>query len=783
MFYTRLNEVIANQLRDGEFNFSMEKSEYVPLLSKLNSSSISRFFHTEMNSANLGEHASKFKLNPYYEGYRDAWNVSLQDATNSIQLMRSKFYEKIEQMDKLCYSIKKARLENIRSYNRPLKNISYLRLSGGKTQRVEGTTFLMPLRSIGFNRSGNSLENNRVYNIFYTVTFQTKYLEELKVALYKGLPFNNKWFTVFINPETPHITRNNKFTKPFLRDFITPFEEKGMNIEFSTSILEDISFSEVSRPYEYHIEAKNLTEQLVERQAALHNFVNKKEQQNTLQFNWNVGLQSHLIATAQLEEYKANSEFRNFDVFVSERYYTVPPIDGMNRKLIIREVIKSQVFQAGEWVDTDVILINVQREALEVVFVLHVSGSYKISRTYLETCDITVNSSFYGYSDVPYREDTFISRFDDFKVLTVQDYRVLETNLMYLEHSLPLTIKTIDSNIEYTLEPTIRFYAGYDGIAKVTWGNIVFDATINFYVLLSSDYVAHSPNIQERSFIYFADEDLLYYKKETLLFRVEYDVSVEEVIASLRVKNIEGDEISKSIFFNKINSDNALFGHKEHLWNTEFSQVNQDNAIPHNNLYDRDGNSITLGGTVSYGTSASELTISSGEGMINSLGSVGSSPTINEGDVRINDVTGDLEVYDENGNWSIRLTGQQLLEASIARNTENGTLLATPEEHQALIAEADREQDAREARREAEVEQEHRAVQDMDMTLEQDVNPEDDDFIEVAQEPTVAPPRPVISEPEAVEEPSDEPDGSIFDVEVANPEVAFDDLDGTEDQP
>ena len=293
MFFGNPN-IIREGLAQGAYNFSMQKAPFIPLVSNLGKASLIAFFEDHLRGFTGGRYYEK--ANPYFVGTLSSWNADAASAeAGYIQAMLN-FHENVDKLATRNYHFSQTRMDNFasRTWSKRLQKVSYHRFQTGRgKQVVNGVTYDMPVRSLGFLAQ----IDEQPTDLFYAFTFKTEYIEYLQQALYKGKPFNNAWFTLFLNPNIPNISKEGQVTKPFSRDFITPFEETGIEIVFNDSILDFLSFrsfeEKIEVPYVYKLDTKGRKNQQIEREEAMAKFISIKVDRITQQENWDMGIHSY----------------------------------------------------------------------------------------------------------------------------------------------------------------------------------------------------------------------------------------------------------------------------------------------------------------------------------------------------------------------------------------------------------------------------------------------------------------------------------------------------------
>ena len=569
MFFQNLNIIKKNRNITGEYNFSMQKSKYIPLLSSLGMNSLTNFFGHNMFNLSIGEHINN--PNPYFERSLNTWSEGRElGISNYIQLTRH-FEALVGELADVKYYF---RAHSIREFPashwaRNLQKVSYHRLLTGKgTQKVNQVIYHMPIRSLGL-----IAEPDKAVDLFYAFTFKTEYLEQLQITLIKGKPFDNRWFTLFIHPDIPEIAKEGQFTKPFSRDFITPFEDKGIEIIFEDHILDSLSFREVPEeeiiiPYVFKLKTKGRNNQQIEREEALANFLSLQVSRITQQEDWDMGKIGGQIALEQLLVYKQNASIRFFGEFIEDNYYqNIPKIEGMVRKLYVGSRALVQIWNAVEniWVEEQNYLAP--RNELAMYFAVGEPQESRLTPSYLSSAYISMEFSINNGGTYAYLEEfVTITDLDLFPIFyRIENYRAV----MYELDNLPInepTIKILNSGYTYNLDTSNKWYAIDSAMFQLALTSELLNRATSVHLILSSDYLSLEGQIANNNFVYFLDEDNLYLKISNFLFfiNVRQSMNFFSALSGLSAKILIGEENFKSLFLDKIHGESLLKGGTRH---------------------------------------------------------------------------------------------------------------------------------------------------------------------------------------------------------------------------
>ena len=684
MFFENVN-MITPSISQGDYNFSMADSEYLPLVSSLGQRSLTNFFNTGHHRNRLTEYVDG--LNLYMRGDSRGWGVSDREAAlEQFVGYRNEFYQRIELLDSVMFKTSINRLENFHSiaWSRKLKKISYYRfMQGGGKQAVDGQVYSMPVRSLGFTAKGGM--DGSIASLFYAFTFKTEYLEYLKAALYKGKPLDNQWFTLFLAPNIPGIAKEGQFTKPFSRDFIIPFETKGVEIKFEEDILNALAFKDVpdvEPPYVFKLVTKGRTKQQIEREQAMANFVSIAVDRIILQEDWDMGKNSENRALEQLRLYKENSKLRVFTAYIDDNFYfNVPLVRGMRRciRLEDREIHQIYFDVIHSWKEEDESITPSDVNEICVYFTLNGVGHSQITPEFIASYQIQIEYMISNGNIYPYTEEAVTYQFGAaHAIYEITQYRAIPITLDTLFLSSIKGIHELRSRNTFYLDATGKFLVTYQNeMAKINWNELALYNTPEVYIMLSSDYLTSVLEISNQSFVYFVDEDNLYLKREHLLFYVDIARTIdcetaEQHIGSLILK---GEGNLKALFLNKIAGRSLFRGSTDSHHLIPIVPIDPNIEAQREELIDgegisittaetdnitftpQDGTSISLGGNIPVGNIGIEGS---------SSGYVQVAPIRN--DARVNTLNGDVEVYD--GAVWVTIASDEYVQASLSGNLE-----------------------------------------------------------------------------------------------------------------
>jgi len=570
MFNTRTAPMIFSEENiPEEINFSMLKSEYLPILRLPDSKH-------QWLALDTFEVDATIKVNPYLEDFKIGWHNSKEDG----------YFKEVKKFTSFVNNLEDVQLKLVLTIGRPhrsrfeLTNFSVNRLSTNNPQIVKDKTYRF------YNKTMGIMWDNETdaMSVIYLLTFKTKYLLELQRALIQGKPFKNTWFKLFIAPEIPGLMiKGNKFKKTFVDNFIAPYAEKSIEIEYKDNFFEELSFKDVPS-YSFKTLVGSRSARKEKHKLLLEDFIVTKRLQIKLQADWEIGIQSGLLAESQLKVWRVEEVTKELIKHVDAFYYTTLE-QGMRREFVVDDISREEIYDGINWV--------LSRSYGELKFNSLIAKFAMSSEEDIINNENPVIKLEYYLREVLLNLEKEGDCFIEYTTASYF-YKVEKHKAEKISFALnkPSIVQKIDNSTKYYWDAMKFIYRSESALMKESWGNLFSPHSLNIFVTTSFSYVSDLENREAefneiKELLYFVDEDSLYlFENGKLTFL--YNTPM------LSTASLTGNSLLKDILLERISKEGERVGTANNLsqWLFRAPVIQAEDTIPVT-----DSDAFTLSGT------------------------------------------------------------------------------------------------------------------------------------------------------------------------------------------
>jgi len=515
---------------DGKFNFSMKKSEYIPILTTFDS--IEHLIYTHnlflssscCDSININKYLN-FKFTSYYNR-----RYPFSDYLSP----KKEFIEKVLRLDDLVFHLR----SNIAFPNvKYLTKFSYHKAFNGTPFRVDNIEFRGIAKTLIYYKQKDKL------GFLYVFTFKTKYIKELQKALISGRNVKSEWFTVFIEKDFPLVTNSRGYSKAFKDRFITPFEKKNIEIVYTDKILEKLSYTQIDRSV-WSPKAKKREDKKKEMEAVLLSFLAHEKQEIKEKKEIEIGLNSQIIYNAWLKRRSAFITLYNFIEYVDKTYYKgIELVEGMQRLLKIGANGRSikQTYFEGQWITEEIVQIP---NALLVVF----STLKELEEESIETpisnfddCIVIIESKLTNSSLSTYVEYWESPTIDSNIVYEIKNFKAIKHKL---NEKYPDKVWDDKTKGYVFYDNKLNGYLTTLSLCEITYVENLFEDT-NILLITFSELLNNRKKADKYDLVYIWDIHVLFIVYNTLLFKAKID-SIYDKVEIIKEHILKGEVLSDS---------------------------------------------------------------------------------------------------------------------------------------------------------------------------------------------------------------------------------------------